>query len=244
MTDRITRRLMRYWDWRADTYDSQPGQRGGGGGGEAWESVWRALFPAARPLQILDVGAGTGFCSIPLARFGHRVTAADLSARMLARLREEATREGVEVAVRRCDAESIPEPEAPYDAVVARNLLWTLPNPEAAIRRWRSVLRSGGTLAVSDGRWNTAPRTFGRVADALRPGCEDRAGLRFERDYLPVRSRLPLFAGPDAGVASRLLRDAGFVRFRRWEHLFEKDPYGIEESGFFIVSCEKIGERP
>ena len=40
------------------------------------------------PARVLDVGAGTGALSLPLARLGYQVTALDISPGMLERLRE------------------------------------------------------------------------------------------------------------------------------------------------------------
>jgi SAM-dependent methyltransferase len=39
------------------------------------------------------------------------------------------------------------------DAVLARHLLWTLPDPHAALRRWLGLLRPGGRLVLVEGRW-------------------------------------------------------------------------------------------
>lgn len=34
--------------------------------------------------------------------------------------------------------------------------MWTLPEPEAALREWLSRLRPGGTLVLIEGRWREA----------------------------------------------------------------------------------------
>jgi SAM-dependent methyltransferase len=39
--------------------------------------------------------------------------------------------------------------------VVARHLLWTLPDPAAALRRWIGLLRPRGHLVFVEGRWDT-----------------------------------------------------------------------------------------
>ncbi|WP_157594465.1 hypothetical protein [Streptosporangium amethystogenes] len=33
---------------------------------------------------------------------------------------------------------------------------WTLPDPKEALRRWMSLLRTSGRLALIEGRWATA----------------------------------------------------------------------------------------
>ena len=39
------------------------------------------------------------------------------------------------------------------DAVTARYVLWTMREPDAALRAWRELLRPGGTLVIVDGLW-------------------------------------------------------------------------------------------
>jgi SAM-dependent methyltransferase len=87
------------------------------------------------------VGAGTGFLSLAAARLGQRVTALDLSGGMLERLREKAAAEELEVEVVQGGAEE--PPAGPFDAVIERHLLWTLPDPRAALAAWRAVAPEG-----------------------------------------------------------------------------------------------------
>ena len=39
------------------------------------------------------------------------------------------------------------------DVVTARHLLWTLPDPHAALARWVAAVRPGGRLVLVEGRW-------------------------------------------------------------------------------------------
>ena len=38
------------------------------------------------------------------------------------------------------DAEELPYKDDAFDVIVSRNLPWTLPDPEKALREWRRVL--------------------------------------------------------------------------------------------------------
>jgi SAM-dependent methyltransferase len=147
--------LRAYWDADAATYDMAPGHVARTPEEQAaWRAVLIRQLPLA-PARILDLGAGTGFLSIALAKLGHRVTAVDLSREMLDRLRDRARREGLDIALIEGPAEH--PPEGPFDAVVERLLLWTLPDPSAALRRWRQVAR-GGRLVCFEGAWGRADR--------------------------------------------------------------------------------------
>jgi SAM-dependent methyltransferase len=153
--DHLDEWMRRYWDEDAPTYDRSPGhatktsaQRA------AWMRVLRRLLPAP-PARVLDAGAGTGFLSVPLAELGYQVTALDLSPGMLAHLRTRAEAANLELEVVEGSAES--PPPGPFDVVVERLLLWTVADPIAALRAWRSVA-PGGQLVSFGTVWGGADR--------------------------------------------------------------------------------------
>ena len=43
-----------------------------------------------------------------------------------------------------------------FDVILSRHLLWTLPDPQEALRRWIGLLRPGGRLVLIEGRWANA----------------------------------------------------------------------------------------
>jgi SAM-dependent methyltransferase len=100
---------------------------------------------------VLDVGAGTGFLSLLLAAQGYQVTAADFSAGMLARLKAKAADQGL--AIRIAEADALHPPEGPFNAVVERHLVWTLPDPGAALAAWHAVAPDG-RLVLIEGTWD------------------------------------------------------------------------------------------
>ena len=82
-----------------------------------WVARWTPLLPAAA--RVLDVACGHGRHVHWLARAGHRVTAVDLDARLLAPL------EGMAETLRAdLEQEPWPLPGRRFDAVVVTNYLW------------------------------------------------------------------------------------------------------------------------
>lgn len=54
------------------------------------------------------------------------------------------------------DAVAPPTGEERFDVLLSRHLVWTLPDPLAALAEWTGRLRLGGTLILVEGRWREA----------------------------------------------------------------------------------------
>ncbi|MFD3574120.1 trifunctional class I SAM-dependent methyltransferase/NUDIX hydrolase/VOC family protein [Streptomyces sp. NPDC058644] len=157
------------WDAEAATFDEEPdhGLRDPAVR-EAWAERLRDWLPATG--DVLDLGCGTGSLSLLAAEAGHRVTAVDLSPGMVERAREKLAGHAAEVLVG--DAGEPPVQGRRFDAILVRHVLWTLPDPEAALRHWCGLLRPGGRLVLVEGVWGTTNPSgipASRLADALTP---------------------------------------------------------------------------
>lgn len=105
------------------------------------------------PSDVLDLATGTGFVALILARLGHRVTATDLSAEMLAEARRTAGERNLQIRFQLGDAVEPSFGSESFDVVTCRHLLWTLREPDRAIANWHELLRAGGLVLAIDGFW-------------------------------------------------------------------------------------------
>ena len=94
-------------------------------------------------LRILDVGCGTGFFTILLAKQGHQVTGTDLTPDMVAKSRILANEEQVNCNFEIMDAEHLSFADNSFDVVISRNLTWTLPEAAQAYKELTRVLKPG-----------------------------------------------------------------------------------------------------
>lgn len=117
---------------------------------DAWLSTIREVLGES-PRDVLDVGCGTGFLTVLLARLGHRVTGVDLTPAMLERASERLRLAGVTATLLEGNALALPLEDDSFDFVLSRHVLWTMPDPEAAFREWIRVTRPGGEVAWFDG---------------------------------------------------------------------------------------------
>jgi SAM-dependent methyltransferase len=61
----------------------------------------------------------------------------------------------VTVSFRQGDAAAPPYAAGSADVVLDRHVLWALPDPDEALRRWIALLAPGGRLVLAEGRWST-----------------------------------------------------------------------------------------
>jgi SAM-dependent methyltransferase len=173
-----------------------------------------------KPHEVLDVGCGTGFIALRFAELGHTVTGIDLSPLMLDRAQGKAERAGFELDFRVGDASALDCEDEAFDIVVARHVVWNLPNPEQGVAEWLRVLRPGGRLIVIEGKWAdnqaaaTKPRRGKRLRDRLkdaivevsvRTGIRPKRLRRTHRFYRRMERELPFSGGPSADRLVALL---------------------------------------
>ena len=166
-----------YWDSQAETFDHEPDHglldpqvR------QAWRRLLLAELPAA-PAAIADLGCGTGTLSVLLAAEGYAVTGLDFAPRMVRAARAKARAAGVSARFELSDAAAPTLPAASFDVVLARHVLWAMPDPDAALAAWLRLLLPGGVLLLIE--WSPGSGDPGVGLTARDAG---RAVLRHRAD--------------------------------------------------------------
>lgn len=95
--------------------------------------------------RVLELGVGTG---ANLAHYDENVELVGIEPdpHMLRRARQRAEELGREVELIQAGAEALPFPDDGFEAAVVTWVFCTIPDPEAAIRELRRVLRPGATV--------------------------------------------------------------------------------------------------
>jgi ubiquinone/menaquinone biosynthesis C-methylase UbiE len=211
--------IKAYWSSRAATFDLQPGHEiFSEAERKAWHELILRSLGRGEGRTALDLASGTGVISHLMDDLGYAVTGLDWAEPMLDRSKSKAKERGRRIRFVLGDAENTLEPDASFDVVVTRHLVWTLVDPIAAFAEWFRVLKPGGSLLVIDGDFVT-PTWVGRLQAMLNfvrqrlgfavvaPAAEDPK-MRTHRDIL---ARVHFSAGARAPEVVRMLEQAGFA---------------------------------
>lgn len=176
-----------------------------------------AGLDGSRPLEIADIGCGTGGASLELARMlDARITAVDFLPSFLDVLRQRAQAQGLgRIITLEASMDALPFTDASFDVIWSEGAVYNM-GFEAGIAAWKRFLKPGGKLVLSEITWTTAarPQTVTDYWTAQYPEIDtasaklavlERHGYRPEGYFLlppccwqehyygPLRERFPAF---------------------------------------------------
>jgi SAM-dependent methyltransferase len=177
------------------------------------ESLASCLIPGSR---IIDIGAGTGRVSVPLAGLGFRVVALDPAVPMLQAMRQKSGPGMVPCVA--AEGARLPFRRSSLDAVVLARLLYLVPDWKNLLSETKDVLRPGGKLfhewgnGSADEAWvqvrEKARSLFQNagIENPFHPGARSEAEIEhFLRDLgLLHTKRIDAGAGPAITLADFL----------------------------------------
>jgi len=141
---------MKDWEELADWYDRKQGDSG-----DFWHrtiidpTVLRVLGDCKHK-RVLDLGCGNGYLSRRLARDGAKVTAIDVSDRMILNAKAHDPKNLLGIEYVRSDATSLETiPSAEFDIVMANMSLMDIEDVASAIKEVSRVLKDGGRFVAS-----------------------------------------------------------------------------------------------
>lgn len=188
----------RFWDRAARRYAAS--RIGDEAGYERTLARTRALLGPSD--AVLEIGCGTGTTALRLAPHVGRILATDVSPEMIVIARERAAAAGSANAGFAVGAvEDAPEAKAPFDAVLAFNLLHLVHDRGAALRRVHGLLRPGGILVSKTPCLSEMNPLIRLLVPAMR-----------------LVGKAPTVAFFDAGALEREIVGAGFTIEERARH--------------------------
>ena len=243
--DELKSRIKRYWNWRSRSYglDHEKSMETV----RNWEKAFGSLAENSMGRSALDIGTGTGQLAFYLSRSGFDVTAIDISSGMIETAKMKADEFSLSIDFKTGDAEHLEFDDNTFDVVVSRNLVWTLPDPENAMKEWHRVLKPQGRIIVSDGFWqNQTWSHFTRSCRKMFKGLlknKSLVSLYFFLYYAGHFRSLPLYEGVRFSDVDGLMQNAGFRSISSYDinRHFNINPYGFNGGAppFFIAYADK-----
>ena len=241
--EEIEKRVLDYWTVRAHDFGLVRRNEIHNSISGRWGAELDALLTQSS-LRILDVGTGTGYFAVLLGAKGHDVTGIDLTPAMIDEARSLADELGVSAQFETMDAQELSFPDASFDAVVTRNLTWTLPEPERAYSEWLRVLKPDGMLLNFDASYGDNVRNNAQNDTHLPEGeiyghCGMTPELEAENARITLSMPMSRRQRPewDAELLKALgCRDCGFDKAIGARILGEND---LADAPMFLVWARK-----
>ncbi|MFL5767674.1 MAG: methyltransferase domain-containing protein [Actinomycetota bacterium] len=148
--------------------------------------------------RVLEVGAGTGRLSIPLAERGFRVFGVDLSGPMLRRLIQKAG-DGPRPEVLVGDATRLPLRSDAFDGALLFHVLHLVPDWPQVLRELDRVVRSGGAIVIGLGS-----------VDGTTDPIPGEVGAAFQR-ATGIQRQFPGLLHTEAGRFDAVVGELGWV---------------------------------
>jgi ubiquinone/menaquinone biosynthesis C-methylase UbiE len=172
---------------------------------QQWKEALCRAVAGTRLGAALDIGTGPGTIAQLWAELECDVTGIDFSPGMLEAARRQAADRGLTLRLIEGDAEDPPVTGKRFDIISSRFVLFTLPHPGYAVRRWVSLLRPGGSLVLIG--HEHAERATPRPN---RPPASTKA----EKRHREVLTHLP-FVNHDANDLRVVMEAAGLREIER-----------------------------
>ena len=135
-------------------------RQGPGGEVETLRALDLAGLDRSRPLNIADIGCGTGASAIALAKaLDAQITAVDFLPEFLDELLSRANNQGVadRITTLNCSMDDLPFAAGEFDVIWSEGAVYNM-GFEAGISAGRRFLKPGGKLIVSEITWLSATR--------------------------------------------------------------------------------------
>lgn len=143
-------------------------------------SSWRAkLCSRIVGKRALEVGVGTGK-NIPFYPPDVKVTAIDLSPRMLKQAQKRASALGKELELKEMDVQHLTFPDHVFDTVFATFVFCSVSHPVLGLRELRRVCKSSGRLLLLE-HMRPGNILMGLLFDALNPMVVRMVGANINR---------------------------------------------------------------
>ncbi|AFA46832.1 class I SAM-dependent methyltransferase [Acetobacterium woodii] len=138
----VIKKIEAYWDKRSDTFDADHDTEDV----KAWMDSLANLLGPETNRNVLDLGTGTGFLANMTANLGYSTIGIDISKEMMNLAVKHAKNLRSDAIFMEGSVLSLPFMDNTIDFIINARLIWTLIEPDVAIKEWLRILKPGGKI--------------------------------------------------------------------------------------------------
>jgi ubiquinone/menaquinone biosynthesis C-methylase UbiE len=184
---------------------------------DAWRRALGAAMAGMNPTNVTeaaDMGTGPGAIAQFWAEFGLQTTGVDFSGQMLVAASNDAKTRGLHIEFVEGDVEQAPFAESRFAVISSRLVLFTLPHPGHAVRRWVQLLRPAGRLVLIGEEHNDgADRPRPPKPDDNSPPTRPPGAWQADETYRDALRQLP-FVNHTESMLRVVMEAAGLSQIR------------------------------
>lgn len=140
--DKVEKVIGDYWDNYSTIFDKEHDTEDT----NVWKNYLAEILGQNRNKVVLDMGTGTGFLANMTASLGYTSIGVDISKKMMDYGVRHAADEGVTAVFMYGSVLELPFMDNTADYIINSRLIWTLVEPDKAIKEWSRVIRPGGSI--------------------------------------------------------------------------------------------------
>lgn len=138
----VIKKIEAYWDKRSDSFDADHDTEDL----QAWMDSLADLLGSDQNKNVLDLGTGTGFLANMTAKMGYSTIGIDISKEMMNFAVKHAKTVGSDAVFMEGSVLTLPFMDDTVDFIINSRLIWTLVEPDIAIKEWLRILKPGGKM--------------------------------------------------------------------------------------------------
>lgn len=244
--EQIEERVKRYWTVRSHDFSAVRRRELEDEISKRWLTEIRKYLPDNKPLKILDVGTGAGYFAVLLSMEGYKVWGVDITPAMIEEAKGLSKDLRLTISFEVMDAQNLVFPDETFDVVIARNLTWTLPEPEKAYKEWKRVLKKGGILLNFDADYgqDVLNKELEQEEDWVGSGCHMGMTKELLAESNEITKSMEISQNKRPDWDLHVLQAMGYCRCRCDQEAgarILRENNG-EKTPTFLIAAEKAGE--
>ncbi|MDO9491516.1 class I SAM-dependent methyltransferase [Acetobacterium sp.] len=138
----VIKKIGEYWDERSLVFDKEHDTEDL----NAWGATLERLLGEDKNKSVLDLGTGTGFLANMTSKLGYSTIGIDISKEMMKLGVKHAKTVGSDTVFMEGNVLALPFMDNTIDFIINSRLIWTLVEPDVAIKEWLRILKPGGKI--------------------------------------------------------------------------------------------------